>query len=109
MTEHKIAEPVLAVPCWGIFADYDGNAPDTKVLFLVATEELAKEVCALLNENPRAYGNLAFVDGWEFCKRFGYHGAWCATNMTGEIFTSLEALRESEHLERSEDEEDDDG
>lgn len=99
MAEHKIAEPVLAIPCWGIFADYDAEAPDTKTLFLVATEELAKEVCAFLNEDPRKWNNLAFVDGWEWKKSFSYSGEFCATNMAGEIFTSLASLKESEHLE----------
>lgn len=103
MAEHKVAEAVLAIPCWGIYADYDANAPDTATCFLVATEELAKEVCALLNESPRSYGNLAFVDGWEHCKSFSYSGEFCAVNMVGRIFTSLDALKASEHLEREDD------
>lgn len=106
MVKHKVAEPVLAIPCWGIFADYDANAPDTRILFLVSTEELAKEVCAFLNENPRKWGNLACVDGWEHCKRFSWMGTFCATNMVGEIFTSLEALKESDHLKSDGDDED---
>lgn len=103
MAEHKVAEPVLAIPCWGIFADYDANAPNTEVLFLVATEELAKEVCAVLNESPRSWSALAFVDGWEHCKSFAYRGSYVAPSMAGEVFTSLEALRESEHFERDDD------
>ncbi len=103
MAEHKIAEPVLAIPCWGVYADYDANAPDTATLFLVATEELAQEVCALLNENPRAHGNLAFVDGCEYCKRFEYSSELCPVDRAGEIFTSLEAFKESEHFENEED------
>lgn len=69
-TEHKIADPVLAIPCWAIYADYDANAPDSATLLVVATEELAKEVCRFLNEDPRRWQSLAFCDGWEWCKRF---------------------------------------
>lgn len=103
MAEHKVADPVLAIPCWGIFADYDGNAPDTAVFFHVATEELAREVCAVLNEDPRSWVALGFVEGCEYAKSYECRGAYVAPNMVGEVFTSLEALRESEHFERDED------
>lgn len=62
---------VVAYETYGIFGDYDGNAPDTDTICLVATEELAKEVCAKLNENPRDY-HVVYVDGWEHNKRFSY-------------------------------------
>lgn len=102
---HKIKDPVPAYPCYGIFADYDANAPCTEVHFLVATEELAQEVRTLLNEDPRAYNNLAFVDGWEFCKTFRYRES--LTTNREEIFTNLEDLQKSEHLEIDPGEEDD--
>jgi len=70
MSDHKVADVVLAYPCFGIYADYDANAPDTETYFVVATKELAEEVCAKLNENPRKWGNLGFVDGWEHAKSF---------------------------------------
>lgn len=70
MTEHQIAVPVLATPCWAVFVDYDGNAPDTADQIFCATEALADEVCAKLNETPRKWANLAFVDGCEDCKSF---------------------------------------
>lgn len=67
----EIVKEVIAYEAFGIFGDYDGNAPDTHTICLVSSEELAKEVCAKLNENPRKH-NIVFVEGWEFSKRFGY-------------------------------------
>lgn len=62
---------VTAYEAFGIFGDYDGNAPDTSTICYVASEELAKEVCAKLNEDPRKH-TIVFVDGWEWSKRFCY-------------------------------------
>ena len=59
---------VTAYVAFGIFGDYDSNAPDTSTVCLVATEELAKEVCETLNEDPREHA-VVFVDGWEHAKR----------------------------------------
>ena len=70
---HKGPRPVTAYEGYAIYADYDANAPNSEDVVFVSTEELAKEVCGKLNEDPRSYGNLAFVDGWEFCKSFRYH------------------------------------
>jgi hypothetical protein len=69
---HAIAAQVLAFPCFAIFCSYDANAPDTKDIIVVSTEDLAKEVCDLLNEDPRAHSQLAYVEGYEHCKRFEY-------------------------------------
>jgi hypothetical protein len=62
-------EEITAYRAFGIFADYDANAPDTDTLVTVASEELAKQVCEKLNEDPRSHV-VAFVDGWEHAKRF---------------------------------------
>ena len=69
-TEHPAPEPVRAYRVWAIYADYDAMAPNTEDLILVSTKELAEAVCAILNEDPRAWGSLAFVDGFEHCKSF---------------------------------------
>ncbi len=71
-----MAEGPKQVTAWqgyGIYADYDANAPDSEDRLFVATEELAQQVCAKLNENPRAHGDLAYCEGWEWCKSFQYH------------------------------------
>jgi hypothetical protein len=65
----KTMEKITAYRAFGIFADYDGNAPDTDTIVTVTSEELAKQVCEKLNEDPRSYV-IAFVDGWEHAKRF---------------------------------------
>ena len=64
-------EKVTAYRAFGIFADYDANAPDTATLVTVTSEELAKQVCEKLNEDPRSYV-IAFVDGCEHWKRFSH-------------------------------------
>lgn len=61
---------VAAFAGYQIYADYDGNAPDTAGMLFCSTEELAREVCEILNENPRKWGNLAYVEGCEHAKRF---------------------------------------
>ena len=62
-------EKITAYRAFGIFADYDANAPATETIVTVTSEELAKEVCGKLNEDPRSYV-VVFVDGWEHAKRF---------------------------------------
>ena len=62
-------EKITAYRAFGIFADYDANAPDTDTIVTVTSEELAKEVCEKLNEDPRRH-TVVFVDGWEHAKRF---------------------------------------
>jgi len=62
-------EKIAAYRAFGIFADYDANAPDTYTISLVTSEELAKQVCEKLNEDPRRH-MIVFVDGWEHAKRF---------------------------------------
>lgn len=103
--EHPVLEPVPAVPCYGIYADYDANAPDTEDLLTVSTEELAKAVCEVLNEDPRKWGNMAFVDGFEWAKSFSYHKTFVEPGH--EVSTSVEKamswVEEDEDCEESED------
>jgi hypothetical protein len=91
-TKHVLAEPILAYPCWAIYGDYDAEAPDTADLIWCATEELAKEVCALLNKDPRAHNDLCYVDGWEFKKSFRYHSVLLLSK--SKIATTIEELEE---------------
>lgn len=72
-TEHAEPTQELAQVAYGIYADYDANAPDTASLLFCSTEELAKAVCAILNETPQRWGNLAYVDGFEWSKSFSYN------------------------------------
>jgi hypothetical protein len=65
-----MAKQVTAYQGYEIYADYDANAPDTKGLLLCDTEELAIAVCEKLNETPRKWGNMAFVEGYEWSKSF---------------------------------------
>lgn len=68
-------ERVEAWRAWEIYADYDANAPDTVGFAMVATRELADDVCAWLNEDPEAHSWLAFVDGFEHAKSFKHRPA----------------------------------
>ena len=79
---------ITAYEAFGIFGDYDSNAPDTHTVCLVASEDLARQVCAKLNENPRDYC-VVFVDGWEHSKRFAFRRE--LTDNPGEVLATLEA------------------
>jgi len=50
-----------------VFADYDGNAPDSENVVLLATEELAEQVRKEIEEK---HDNLCFIDGWEWSKQW---------------------------------------
>jgi len=98
-----MAEGPKQVTAWqgyGIYADY----PDSEDRLFVATEELAQQVCAKLNENPRAHGDLAYCEGWEWCKSFQYHEVILLDKSA--FATSLDEL-ELEGDSEDEDEEDD--
>ena len=58
---------VTAYEAIAIFGDYDGMAPDTQDLAIVATQEVADQVCALLNGLDHADGeDTVTLDGTEF-------------------------------------------
>lgn len=97
--EHKIASPILAVPCFSIFANYDGNIPDATSFFLVATEELAREVVEILNENPRSW-TLGYAGRYTFFKSYAYAAHFVPVGEESSIFTNLEDLKASGHLEK---------
>lgn len=65
-----MAKQVTAFLGYAIYATYDGEAPDTADLILLDSEEEANKVKDVLNENPRKWGNLAYVEGFECCKTF---------------------------------------
>lgn len=110
---HDLLAPVQATPCFGIYADYDGNAPDTATLALCATRELADDVVVKLNRNPRACG-AAFVDGWEHAKRYAVRDelvpyAERHSRIWRTIGEALEALDTSEEELAEEEEDGDEG
>jgi hypothetical protein len=108
--KHNLLDAVTAIPCWGIYADYNANAPDTQTFFNVATEELAEEVCAFLNEDARRW-NMAFVDGCESCKSWQKVETLEFVKNSGTILRSLDAvkayLRDNDHWDEDEDEDED--
>ena len=69
MTEEKKYDlvPASAFLAWAVYADYDGNAPDTENVVLLASYELAKQV---LEEIASKHNNLCYVDGSEWAKRW---------------------------------------
>ena len=83
------AKQVTAFVGYAIYADYDANAPDTQDLILCDTEELAIRVCDHLNEEPRKWGNLAFVDGWEHTKSFALHKTFRDTDVFETSFDDI--------------------
>jgi hypothetical protein len=81
-------ESVTAYRAYAIFADYDGNAPDSGDVVLVETEELVKQVCQTLNEDPREYA-ICYCEGWEWSKRWAWHPV--TTENASEIVTDYES------------------
>ena len=67
---YKLADPVKAYPCFGIFADYNSEAPDSGSLIFVANKALAERVCKILNDTPD--DNIDSNSGHEWCKRYSY-------------------------------------
>jgi hypothetical protein len=63
-------ERVQAFAGFAIFASFDGYAPDTEDLILIAEEKVADKVAEFLNEEPGRWGCLAAVDGYEWKKSF---------------------------------------
>ena len=84
-----MAKQVTAYQGYAVFADYDGNAPDTADQLLCDTEELAKQVCDHLNTDPQKWGNLAFVEGYEWSKRFAQRVAYSEQNNFPKTFEEV--------------------
>lgn len=61
---------VEAFAGFAIYASFDGYAPDSEDLLLVADQEVAGLVADFLNKNPEDYGFLAAVEGYEWTKLF---------------------------------------
>lgn len=87
---------VEAYECYGIYADYNGDAPDTSSVCLVATKEVADALCNKLNENPRRY-TICIVEGFEYAK------SWCyreeLTTNPSSVFKSVEEALNSEEFQ----------
>ena len=85
----SLGQAITAYRCYGVYKDFNGNAPDTANLVLVATEELAKIVAKRIeeidNESREAaeagveheYEHVAFprVEGWEWSAHYSYRPA----------------------------------
>jgi len=108
---YELAKPILAVPCWAIYGDYDGEAPDTDHLVLCASEELARVVCDLLakhidkenhGEIPWRHDrweglSLPYVDGWQYVRSWKICETLCSprtaeTSVCKTVTAVLEAL-----------------
>jgi len=81
-------QQLTAYRAYAIFADYDGNAPDSSDVVLLETEDLAKEICETLNKDPRKYV-ICYVEGWESWKRWRWHPV--TTENASEIITNYDA------------------
>lgn len=100
--EYPVASPVRAIPCYGIYADYDSNTPDSMFFLYVSNEELAQKVCKFLSELDRSLdksiGLYAFTEGWEWCKCFNYRATVVPD---GHIYQSFLEFIENEEEELS--------
>lgn len=67
-----MTQQVTAFQGFAVFASFDGSAPDSEDLIKCETEVVAQQVCDFLNKEPRKWGTLAFIDGYEHSKSFQF-------------------------------------
>lgn len=63
--KHELVPASDVFVAYAVFADYDGNAPDSENVILLASPELAEEV---RQEIAKKHDSRCFVDGWEWAK-----------------------------------------
>ena len=101
---HETKPDPDAVWAWGVYADYDGNAPDSEYLVLCASPQLADAVVKLFNEAEDTDGgfvtgpdgepvelSMPFIDGWEWCKTYAVRGT--TSNRQHVRFTLADCLK----------------
>jgi len=75
-------EKVEAYRAWTVVADYDANAPEGDTGVLVATEDLAVQLCKMLNEQKsedEMYDSSIVYEGqtWELSLPYTEGHEWC--------------------------------
>lgn len=86
MTEKKhdlVPAPDVFV-AYAVFADYDGNAPDTENVVLLASEELAQQV---RDEVAAKHNSRCFVDGSEWAKQWRVRVAYAPAHEIATTFS----------------------
>ena len=63
-------QQVTAFAGFAIYVSFDGMAPDSEDLLLVSRRDVAEQVVVFLNKDPKAWGCLAAIDGFEDFKSF---------------------------------------
>lgn len=58
-----------AVKAFGVYANYDGNAPDSSFILFVASEEITRAILPIVRER---HNGICFIDGWEGHKSWTY-------------------------------------
>lgn len=75
-------EPIFEA--YAVFADFDGNAPDSHDVVLLSSQELAEATAKLVKENCPW---LCSVDGSNYSRRYDVRKTWAPAR---NIITSLE-------------------
>ncbi len=72
-----------------VYADYDGNAPDSESVIFLASEELAQQV---RDEIAAKHNNLCFVDGWEWAKQWRVGLAYAPAKQIATTFSQAKEM-----------------
>ncbi len=99
--KHDLTPATDIFVAYAVYADYDGNAPDSTNVILLATQELAEQV---LQEITTKHNSLCFVDGWEWSKSWRVRPAYAPAR---EIATTFADAKEMLGDEDEQDEEED--
>lgn len=99
--KHELTPATDIYVAFAIFADYDGNAPDSTNVVLLATQELAEQV---LQEITEKHNSLCYVDGYEWSKRWRVRPAYAPARDIATTFAEAKGQLGDED-EQDEDEE----
>lgn len=94
-TRREMCEEVFAV-----YADYDGNAPDTADLALFTTQDLAQVAAKIGNDGVEEVPLHTYVEGCEQYKDYTVRRVWLPVNPLSvvqmEVFDSIKSWVESD-------------
>lgn len=111
MSDHVVGPALRTVTiheAWEVYKNYDGNAPDSRSFATCATQQLAEEVCAILERHDPGMAEDQGEDPvssdfsdlpWPYVEGSEWSAAWLAQKAEaerGKIATTLaEACRQA--------------
>ncbi len=103
-------EPVLApdsVVAYAVYANYDGEAPDSSDVLLVSSKELADAMVPIIAER---FDSRCYCEGWEHAKEWQYHEVVAKRDQVAcTLEEAIDAMGDEDEPGDEEDEDDDEG